>query len=136
MAEVREQGGIVEGIATGAVQAAVNRQAYEHEKLVRSGGIKKVGVNCHEEQEEEPEISFHPYRASEAGTQLERLARVKAERDDSAVQVALAAVTAAAREGHNTMPPIIDAVSAYATVGEVIAALRDVFGSYREPVRF
>lgn len=127
-------GGIIEGIADGSVQAAVNKQAYEREKRFQSGETKKVGVNIAVEEEEEPEVSFHPYSEEDVGRQLARLQKVRQERDEKAVERHLAAVETAAREGSNTMPAILDAVEAYATVGEVIAALKSVYGTYQEPI--
>ncbi|MEE8409838.1 MAG: methylmalonyl-CoA mutase family protein [Myxococcota bacterium] len=136
MQKVDEQGGVVKGIAEGRVQADVNRQAYEHELELQSGEFKKVGVNCFEEEEQERDIEFHPYREAEAVKQLERLERVRSERDSDAVTQRLAAVREAASGGSNVMPAAIDAVEAYATVGEVCGVLKEVFGSYEEPVRF
>jgi methylmalonyl-CoA mutase N-terminal domain/subunit len=137
MAELDAQGGIVRAVATGWVQAEVNRQAYERERCVQAGEIKKVGVNCYrEEDEEEREVEFHPYREEKAQEQLRRLDRVRGERDDHAVASLLERLRSAAAAGENVMPAAMDAVEAYATVGEVCGALKEVFGTYREPVRF
>ena len=62
--------------------------------------------------------------------------QVRADRDDGKVETLLAAVSAAAEAGDNVMPSIMDAVEAYATVGEVRRALEKVYGTYQEPVRF
>ncbi|MBW2527966.1 MAG: methylmalonyl-CoA mutase [Deltaproteobacteria bacterium] len=136
MDEVDAQGGIIQSVAEGRVQAAVNAQAYELEKRIRSGDFKKVGVNCFEEQEEEREVEFHPYREAEARTQIERLERIRAERDQAEVDRTLATLRKAAAAGENVMPATMDAVEVYATVGEVCGVLREVFGTYQEPVRF
>jgi len=136
MAEVGKKGGIVRAVSEGLVQAEVNRQAYERERRIQSGEIPRVGVNCCVEEEEEREPEFHPYREEEAGRQIERLRRVRGERDGAAVLRLLEGVRAAAREGRNVMPPVMEAVQAYATVGEISGALKDVFGGYDEPVRF
>jgi len=118
------------------VQAEVNRQAYEHQRRVDKGEVKKVGVNCFVDDEPGPEPEFHSYRREEAERQVARLKTVKNERDAAAVTRALAGVRAAAKEGRNVMPSVILAVKAYATVGEVCGALVEVFGTYVEPVRF
>ena len=137
MAELQEQGGIVHGIAHGYVQAAVSRQAYEMEKRLQSGEFKKVGVNCYVDQEEEQrEVEFHPYKEEEARKQILRLTRIRQERDSKAVEQTLARVKHAARSGDNVMGMVMDAVEAYATVGEVCATLKEVFGAYVEPIRF
>ncbi len=130
------EGGIVKGVAEGRVQAEVSRQAYERELLVETGQVKKVGVNIFRDDEDERAIEFHGYREEEAARQVERLREVRTGRDEASVTAALDAVEAAAREGRNVMPETLDAVEAYATVGEVCGALRKVYGSYREPVRF
>jgi methylmalonyl-CoA mutase N-terminal domain/subunit len=136
MRRVDAEGGIVKGVAEGRVQAEVNRQAYDGERRVQSGQVKKVGVNCFEEKETARSVEFHAYRVDEAKAQQARLARIRRERDDANCRNALARVREAAAGGSNVMPFIMDAVEAWATVGEVCGALRDVFGTYREPVRF
>jgi methylmalonyl-CoA mutase N-terminal domain/subunit len=130
------QGGIVRSVSEGRVQAEVSRQAYERERRLAAGAEKKVGVNCFVEAEEQREIEFHPYREAQAAEQIARLQRIRRERDAMAVEKALAAVKLAAQGRDNLMPPVMDAVEAQASVGEVCAVLREVFGTYREPVRF
>jgi methylmalonyl-CoA mutase N-terminal domain/subunit len=134
--ELDEDGGIIEAVATGRIQAEVSRQAYERERHITSGEIEKVGVNVYREDEEERTVELHPYREEEAQRQIERLRAVREQRDEQAVAEALSAIREAAKEARNVMPAALDAVEAYATVGEVCGALRDVYGSYREPVRF
>ena len=132
--EIEGQGGIVRAIAEGRVQAAVSRAAYEREKRIRSGADKKVGVNVFQEEEEDRAVEMHPYRVAEAEKQVERLRRVRHERDGEAAAAAVAKVGAAARSGDNVMPAMLEAVEAYATVGELCGALREALGTYREPV--
>ena len=136
MERLDSEGGVLKGIAEGRVQADVNRQAYEMERKIQSGEFEKVGVNCFVEQEEKVDIAFHPYREQEANAQRDRLARIRSERDDARVAKELAKVREAAESDANVMPAIMDAVEAYATVGEICQTLKDVFGTYREPVRF
>ena len=136
MDELDKQGGIIKAVAEGRVQAAVNAQAYEMEKKIQTGEFKKVGVNIFEEEEAEREVEFHPYREEEARKQVDRLKRIRKERKDDAVKSTLEKVRAAAKAGGNVMPTIMDAVEAYASVGEVCGVLKEVFGTYQEPVRF
>jgi methylmalonyl-CoA mutase N-terminal domain/subunit len=136
MEELETGGGIVRAVAEGRVQAEVNRQAYEREKRIRAGAAKKIGVNCFVEEGEKPEVELHPYREEEAGKQIKRLQRIRRERDNDAAVAALGEVTAAAEGKKNVMPSVMDAVEAYATVGEICGALKQVLGAYREPVRF
>jgi methylmalonyl-CoA mutase, N-terminal domain len=135
--EVDAAGGIVRAISEGYVQDRVSRQAFAHEKALQEGRIRKVGANCYRIDEEKPEVALHPVREEEAKKQLGRLAKVRAERDEAAVAAALAGVRESARDTSvNLMPPIMDAVQAYATVGEVMGVLKEVFGTYDEPLRF
>ena len=136
IAELDGQGGIVQSVAQGRVQAEVNRQAYELERRLQTGEVKKVGVNIFAEEEQDREVEFHPYREGEASKQIERLRRVRGDRDGAQVKRLLEQVRQAARAKQNVMPAVIDAVEAYATVGEVCDVLREVYGTYQEPVRF
>jgi methylmalonyl-CoA mutase N-terminal domain/subunit len=136
MKEVEDRGGIVKAISDGAIQAHVSRQAYDREKAIRSGAIRKVGVNCHRIEEEDHPVELHPFRAEEAARAIERVRQVRRERDSAAAERAVGAVRAAAAEGRNVMPAVMAAVAAYATVGEIMGGLRKEFGVFREPVRF
>jgi methylmalonyl-CoA mutase N-terminal domain/subunit len=136
MGRVDAAGGIVRAVSDGLVQAEVNRQAYELERRLQSGAVKKVGVNCFVEEEADREVEFHPYREEQAFEQVARLGKIKAERDGTAVARALDRVRAAAGAKDNVMPAMMDAVEAYATVGEICGALREVLGTYQEPIRF
>ena len=133
---IAAEGGIVTAVAEGRVQADVNRQAFEQEKHLLQGETKKVGVNCFVEDEEEQPVAFHPYREEEAAQQIERLERIRRERDHESLHAALEKLRADARTGQNVMPAVMDAVEHYATVGEICGVLKEVFGTYIEPVRF
>jgi len=93
-------------------------------------------ARCFADDEAEPDVEFHPYRREKADEQVARLGKVRATRDAAKVAQTLDALTRAAREGRNVMPAAMDAVKAYASVGEVCGALKTVFGTYKEPVRF
>lgn len=136
MAEVDAQGGIVPAIADGRIQAAISRQAYERHKQLESGQLRKVGVNCYRLEEEEPEVAFHPFNEAACAEQIDRLERVRGQRDRQQVEAALEAVRNDAASGRNVMPSVVAAVKAYASVGEVTAALVEAYGRYAEPVRF
>ncbi len=136
MDAVEQRGGIVGAIATGHIQSEVSRQAYENLKNVESGETRKVGVNCFRVDEEEPPIDFHPFDETEYAAQISRLETLRGERDSAAVEASLAAVLVAAKEGGNVMPAIMDAVRAYASVGEITSRLVEAYGRYKEPIRF
>jgi len=136
MADVDRQGGIVKLVAEGAIQAKVSAQAYQRQRAIEEGSFRKVGVNCYRTEDKTPEMEFHPYKDEDARAQVEALRRVRAERDADAVQAALARVKADAKSGVNLMPAIMQAVKAYASVGEITGVLVGEFGRFREPVRF
>ena len=135
MADIDARGGIVDLIAQGEIQDRVSQQAYEHQRKLDSGEFRKVGVNCYEVEEEKPQVEMHPYKPEDAEKQIRRLNEIKASRDDAAVSSALGKVRQAATDGANTMPAIMEAVTAYATVGEVRRELESVYGRYQEPIR-
>ena len=136
MKEVDEQGGIVKMVAEGTIQSKVSAQAYELLKDIESGEFPKVGINCYQVDEDEPEVEYHPYAEDDARLQIERLGQLRDERDSETVESALTKLVDDARSGVNVMPAIMAAVKAYATVGEMTDALVSVYGRYNEPVRF
>jgi methylmalonyl-CoA mutase N-terminal domain/subunit len=104
---------------------------------IESGTFRKVGVNCYRnENEEDHPVEFHPYNEEDAQVQIDGLNRIRSERDAGPVRSALARVRADAQAGRNVMPALMEAVKAYASVGEMTKELVDVFGRYREPSRF
>ena len=137
MAEVDRQGGIVKLVEDGAVQSQVSAQAYAMQKDIESGKFHKVGVNCYRvKEEEEHEVQMHPYSEQDTQMQIDGLNRIRAERDNAKVKAALARLAADARAERNVMPAIMDAVKAYASVGEITRELAGVYGRYQEPIRF
>ncbi|UCE30715.1 MAG: methylmalonyl-CoA mutase [Burkholderiales bacterium] len=137
IAETDAEGGIVRLISEGIVQARVSAQAYRMQRDIESGRFAKVGVNRYRsEQEEEHPVELHAYDEDDARRQIDELRRVRAERDGAAAAGALERVRHDAAAGANLMPAIVDAVKAYASVGEITNELVKVFGRYREPIRF
>ncbi|MCC6851465.1 MAG: methylmalonyl-CoA mutase, partial [Rubrivivax sp.] len=137
IAEVDAEGGIVHLVSEGIIQARVSAQAYRRQRDLESGAVRKVGVNCYRSEDEPARaVEFHPYREDDARAQVAALGRVRAGRDAQAVAAALARVRADAASGANLMPAILDAVNAYASVGEISGEMVRVFGRFVEPVRF
>ncbi len=134
--DVLVKGGMVKLVADGTIQQQVARQAYQTEKKLQSGEIRKVGVNCYKINEEERRVELHPYNETAAAKQSARVARIKKERSSNEVEILLSEVRRVAEDGSNLMPPIIEAVRSYATLGEITAVLKDVFGEFEEPVKF
>jgi methylmalonyl-CoA mutase N-terminal domain/subunit len=137
MAGVDAEGGIVKLVSEGIIQARVSAQAYRMQRDIDSGAFRKVGVNCYRnDQEDDHPVEFHPYKDDDARAQVASLDRIRAERDPAAVEAALARLRIDAQEGRNVMPALVQAVKAYASVGEMTGEMVKIFGRYREPVRF
>jgi methylmalonyl-CoA mutase N-terminal domain/subunit len=124
-------GGMVEAIERGFPQKEIAESAYRFQQAVERREKIIVGVNDFVTDRETPIETLY-IDESTADTQLEALDNLKAKRDNGGVQRALDRLRAAARSTENVMPPILDAVRAYATVGEMCDALRDVWGEYVE----
>ncbi|MFN8186385.1 MAG: methylmalonyl-CoA mutase family protein [Gaiellales bacterium] len=131
LAEV-EGHGVLRGIEDGSLELAIAESAYDQQTRIESGERVVVGVNRFaDERAHEQEIELLTIPEGVEAHQLERLARIRAGRDGDRVERALAAVTGAARSGENTMPAILEAVRAEASVGEISGALGSVFGYHR-----
>ncbi|HRP29268.1 MAG TPA: acyl-CoA mutase large subunit family protein [Burkholderiaceae bacterium] len=137
MAETDAEGGIVKLVTDGTIQSRVSAQAYKMQRDIDSGAFPKVGVNCYRnDKEDDHEVAFHPYNEDDARAQIASLDRIRVERDNDAVTAALAKLRDDAKAGRNVMPALMQAVKAYASVGEMTREMVGVFGRYREPVRF
>ena len=132
---IDELGGMLRAVEEGYPQREIAESAYRYQREIEAGERIVVGVNAFRSEEEEP-IPILRIDEKVARGQVERLRAVKAERDGARAAAALAVLERAAREGANVMPPIIAAVKAYATLGEISDVLRKVFGTYREDGRF
>jgi len=135
--EIREKGdgsmveGVLSGIESGYFHREIQDAAYEYQRRVEDGDEVVVGVNAYEiDEETEPDVLTVDEEVQER--QLSRLAEVRAERDDAEVEAALAAVDEAIATDGNVMEPIITAVKAYATMGEIMSVFEDHYGSYQE----
>jgi methylmalonyl-CoA mutase N-terminal domain/subunit len=135
-------GGMVTAIESGWLDREIAKSAYEQQRAIESGEKVVVGVNKFT-GEGELEIGINrmvpdPYdpekRARAEEEQIANLNNVRKERDNQAVQAALKRVKEAAQdEGASTIPPLVEAVEAYASVGEITNTLKEVFGTYQEP---
>jgi len=129
--EVDERGGMLRAIDQQWVQREIQDVAYDRQQNVESGDRIIVGVNEFRIDEEEQAMDLEEVTEEDERRQIERLESVREERDDEVVEDRLAAVRDAAQGDANLMPPLIDAVKAYATVGEICNVLRDEFGEYK-----
>ncbi len=125
--------GVYEGIDNGWFQGAIADAAYQFERRVNSGERIVVGVNRFTEGNDEGALDLLQITHEQEHQQVKRLQAVKADRDREAVDAALARVREeAADPERNLMPALIDAVRVYATEGELMDAMADVFGRYVE----
>ena len=130
--KIDEMGGIVRAVEIGYPQREIADSAFEDQRMVERGERVIVGINKYEEESTEriPTLKIDP---EVERSQVARLKAVKAERDADVVATSLAAVRAACQSGTNLVPPIVTAVEANVTVGEICDVFRDEFGVYRDP---
>jgi methylmalonyl-CoA mutase N-terminal domain/subunit len=126
---------MLEALERGFPQREIADSAYRYQQEVDARDRVLVGVNDFLQGNEEPiQIPIHAITRESEERHLDRLRRVRRERDQTAVASALQRLENIAREGReNLMPYIVDAVRAYATLGEMCNLLRGVYGEYREP---
>lgn len=135
MEKIEKIGGIVQGVACGYVQRLVARQAYEFEKGIQTGELKKVGVNIYTEGESK-DVELHEYAYESADRQIESLKALRRERSDADVTRTLGELKSATKAGKNVMPYLVDCCKAYCTVGEMTGVFRDAYGEFDEPSLF
>ena len=117
---------------TGYIQKEITNSAYNYQRAVDSGEQVVVGVNKFVvDDEHEPDILEIDIETEKK--QLGRLKKLKQERDNQKVKEMLGRVREVAGNDENIMPVLIEAVNAYATVGEISDIFRDIFGEYKEP---
>lgn len=130
--EVDDMGGAVEAIKKGYFQRVIAQQAYEYHKKLEEGEIPWVGENIFVAEKPEELKSFFEVRPGVEEEVIERLKRFKASRDEKVVEESLSKLRKAAEKNENTMPYIIEAVKAGATVGEMAETLAEIFGREKE----
>jgi methylmalonyl-CoA mutase N-terminal domain/subunit len=133
--KIDEMGGMLKAVENGFPQREIAESAFRWQREVETEERLVVGVNAFQSAEGAPIPTLKVHEEVQVA-QIERLRQVKAGRDAKAVAAALGGVERAAREGSNVMPPIIAAVKAYGTLGEISDVCRKVFGVYRDDGRF
>jgi methylmalonyl-CoA mutase, N-terminal domain len=131
IATIDAKGGMLAAIESGWVQRQIHDAAFRFQREVEMEERLVVGVNAFRSDAEATETLVLDASAEEA--QLKKLAALRAERDDEAVTTALDALEQAAAGADNVLPFILEAVRAYATVGEICGRLRAVWGEYQGP---
>jgi len=131
IAKIEQTGGVVACIEDGFIKRQIEQAAYDYQKEIESAERVIVGVNAFQiDEEEKPELLRVDPAVEEA--QVKNLRQVRAQRDEGEVQTLLATLKQAAESDRNLMEPILDAVRAYASLGEICSVLREVFGEYRD----
>jgi methylmalonyl-CoA mutase N-terminal domain/subunit len=140
-AKVKEMGkgsmleGMLVGIERGYFQSEIADAAYREQALYEKGRLVKVGVNEFVDPDEKPiDILVIPPETEER--QIDRVRRLRVERDGPRAEAALEKLKGAAASDENLVPLLVDCARAYCTEGEIIGALKDVFGEYTETPRF
>ena len=127
-----EADGVITKIEDGSLERAIADAAYRQHAAISTGDRVVVGENqFRSDNADEQDVELLSVPGAVRDRQVERLERLRAERDSQAVETALAAVKRTAEGSENTVPAILEAVRALATVGEISAALADVFGYHR-----
>ncbi len=129
--KIDELGGMVAAIEQGYPQAEIEQAAYDFQRGIDTGARQIVGVNCFASQEP-TRLELFQLDEQSARRQIERLAEVRERRDAASVTRALDAIRATAATEANLLPVILDAVRAYATIGEICASLESVLGVHQE----
>ena len=124
-------GGVLPAIERGFFQGEISDSAYRYQREIDQQIRKVIGVNAHKDQKE-PAIPILKMDPEGFKKQVERIKRLKEDRDQGRVGQTLDRLRVACQGTENTMPYIVEAVHAYATLGEIIDVMRDVFGTYRE----
>ncbi len=125
--------GVLKGIEDGFFVKEISRASAEYQRDVEEGRRVIVGVNRYT-IEEKLKIPILKVDEAVQRRQIERLKRIKAERDNEAVKNALDWLRNSAENHENVMPAILEAVKAYATEGEIMGVLKEVYGTYRKPI--
>jgi methylmalonyl-CoA mutase N-terminal domain/subunit len=131
--KIEVAGGVLPAIQEGFFQREISAAAYQYQRETDDQERIVVGINKYVDPTEEIKIPILEMNPKGYERQVARLEQVRRERDNECVGSALGALREAAQGSENMMPPILEAVHAYATLGEIIAVLAQVFGTYQEP---
>jgi methylmalonyl-CoA mutase N-terminal domain/subunit len=131
---IQRVGGMIAAVSSGYIQRKVAQQAYEYEKGLQSGEYIKIGLNKYTDVDETgPDVELHEHNEAWVEKQIKSLQDLKASRNNQAVNRTLKELDKGTRKGDNVMPLLVDCCREYATVGEMTAVFRDIFGEWQEP---
>lgn len=131
---IEDVGGVLPAIDMGFFQQEISDASYRHMREVDSGERTVVGINQHVDENEDISIPILEMDPQGYERQVARLAQLRLERDNEKTSQSLQALKQACADGENVMPYLIDCATAYATLGETIDVMREVFGVYEEPL--
>jgi methylmalonyl-CoA mutase N-terminal domain/subunit len=134
--KIEEQGGITQALQSGWIHKEYIEAMTKHEESLKDGRTTVVGVNWEKAEEEPYEVPLVRANPEVVDLQKERIRKIKLERDNDEVRAALNELREATAEGKNIMPPVMKAVRAYATLGEICNVWRDLHGIWEYPLRF
>jgi methylmalonyl-CoA mutase N-terminal domain/subunit len=129
--KIDEMGGAAAAIEKGYIQREIQDSAYHYQREIENGERVVVGLNRFQVEEERPTNLLRVDPAVRT-SQMEKLKKLRSEREDGQVEKSLAELRKTAEGAANLMPPILEAVKAYATLGEICDVLREVFGEYQQ----
>ena len=135
-AKIDELGGVIPAIEAGFFQREIAQSAYDYQRAVDSGERIIVGVNEFAHEDEELEIPVLEIGMAAEHRQQEKLQGLRARRDAAAVETTLAALKGACDSDRNIMPAVIEAAKAHGTLGEIVAATKEVYGIWIEEAAF
>lgn len=130
--QIEEIGGVIAGIESGYFMKELSDSAYRFQQKLDSGERVFVGLNAFTEEAQGAKIDILKIGPEYEVRQTERLKSLKARRDNALVAQTLETLKGAMRSGENTFPLILECVKAYATMGEICDAMREIWGAYRE----
>lgn len=132
--KIEELGGMLTAIEKGFIQKEIQESAYRYQKQVESKEEIIVGLNEFRNTEEQIHFSLYSPPEKIEKTQVKKLLSLKQKRSDRQVKIQLEALRKAVESQENLVPPIIEAVKAGATLGEISSLLKDVYGAFQETV--
>ena len=130
--KIDDMGGAIAAIETGFIQKEIESRAYAIQKEIEHKKRVLVGVNAYQTEEKDLGMALFKSDPELVRRQIEKLRQVRESRDQARCDTSLDAVRQAAESRDNLMPHFIDAVKAYATLGEICGVLREVFGEYHQ----
>jgi methylmalonyl-CoA mutase N-terminal domain/subunit len=130
--QIEELGGTVEAVKQNFQMREIAEASFRWQQEVEAGERRIVGVNAYKNTGEEPEVPTLKIDPNLESEQAARVRAARAGRDEDAAQRSLAALTEACRGDANLMYPLLDCARATCTEGEIVRAMRDVFGSWTE----